>query len=78
MCRINLSGVGVDHFFYNCIYLSLFSMYGTHVYSGSIGMFRRIIYFLFVKSNHENNYFGNILQYEYNYFAFRTNVLEYD
>ena len=31
-----------------------------------------------VKSNREFNYFGNVLQYKYNYFVFWTNVLEYD
>ena len=43
MCRINWSeGAGGSHF-YNDIYLRLFCMYGTHFYSGPIGMFCSII-----------------------------------
>ena len=46
---INSSGDGCGSHFYNGIYLRLFCMYGTHFYSGPIGMFCRII-FLFKKA----------------------------
>ena len=31
-----------------------------------------------VRSNHEYDYFGNVLECEYNYFSFWTNVFEYE
>ena len=50
-------GVGVDHT-YNGIYLRLFCMYGTHFYSGPIGMFCIIIFFY-----SKRRYMGLIFQY---------------
>ena len=50
MCNINWSGSGCGLHFYNSIYFRLFCMYGTHCYSGSIGIFCSIIYLLFEKA----------------------------
>ena len=58
MSTINSSGDGCGSHFYNGIYLHVFCMYGTHIYSGPIGMFCRIIIFY-----SKRRYMGLTLQY---------------
>ena len=31
-----------------------------------------------MRSNHEYSYFGNVIEYEYDYLVFKTNVIEYN
>ena len=58
VCTINSSGDGCGSQFCNGIYLRLFCMYGTHFYSGPIGMFCIIIFFY-----SKSRYMGLTLQY---------------
>ena len=65
MCIINWSGVGVDHTFimaYICVYFVCME----HIfYSGPIGMFCSIIYFLFKKALSSTSFANMGLTLEY-------------